>query len=326
VTTACEKLTKLRGRKLELEEQKRKARGELEQQASVVLTTYQQTINELLRKFGADFEITGTKPSFVGGRASSTYQLAINNVAIEIGDAKTPRGKPCFRTALSAGDKSTLALAFFIARLHQDAALGDKVVVFDDPLSSLDCFRVACTQQEIRRIAAQAQQVVVLSHEAFFLKGIHDCAASPSTTKTLQFTRKGKTRTLEEWKIKEYFLHEAHRDFFLLRTFLDNGLSPDGDLVNVARSIRPYLEGHLRYRYPDEYGPTECLGDFTDRIRKAVPPSSLARLQAKADELTALNEYARRFHHPGQVSPPVTTTETELRAYIHRTLAFAQGA
>jgi hypothetical protein len=35
-----------------------------------------------------------------------------------LGDGTTPLGQPCFRTTLSAGDKSTLALAFFLAQLN----------------------------------------------------------------------------------------------------------------------------------------------------------------------------------------------------------------
>lgn len=322
VASICSELVGARIKKKELEEKKKSVRAELEQQAESLLSTYEGAINRLLSNFGATFQVTGTKPSFAGGKASSTYQIAINNVPIDLGDSRTPRGKPCFRTALSAGDKSTLALAVFMARLQQDATLQNKIVVFDDPLSSLDLFRVACTQQEICKIAERAEQVVVLSHDPFFLKQIFDCGTS-ATTKALQFVRDGETHTLKGWDIKDYFLREAHHDYIVLRDFMANGLPLGGDTVAVARSIRPYIEGHLRYRFPDEMGTNECLGDFIGKIQKASQPNPLCCLQPKLQELTDLNEYARRFHHTG--ATPGTTTDTEVHSYISRAITFVQG-
>jgi wobble nucleotide-excising tRNase len=73
--------------------------------------------------------------------------LVINNAAVELDDDSP--GNPCFKNTLSAGDRSALALAFFIARLYQDPKIGDKIVVIDDPITSQDMFRATCTRQII---------------------------------------------------------------------------------------------------------------------------------------------------------------------------------
>ncbi|MFA5061680.1 MAG: AAA family ATPase [Patescibacteria group bacterium] len=322
-TDLCAKLTAGRQQKKNYEDEKKKTRSQLETIAGSILQKYEQAINRLLQKFGANFTLTGTKPSFQGGRASSTYQISINNTPVNLGDEKTPRGTPCFRTALSSGDKSTLALAFFLARLEQDPLLAQKVIVLDDPLSSLDVFRTACTQQEICRLGSQAKQVVVLSHDADFLKHIYDTNIDKATIKSLQVTRDGATYAIKEWDILKACLEAAYRDFFLLRRYLDEGLSTGGDLLTIARAIRPYLEGQLRGRFPDAFPATDYLGDFIGRIRNAGAGTLLVGLQPRVQELTDINDYSKQFHHNGPGAPPVVNP-IELETFVKRTLIYGQ--
>lgn len=69
--------------------------------------------------------------------------------------------KACFRNTLSAGDRSTLALAFFIAQLERDSKLADTVVLFDDPFTSQDKSRRLRTQHRITKLADTCRQVIV---------------------------------------------------------------------------------------------------------------------------------------------------------------------
>ena len=59
--------------------------------------------------------------------------MVINDTAVEMGSGDTPLDEPSFRNTLSSGDKSTLALAFFLAQIKADAEKGECIVVFDDP-------------------------------------------------------------------------------------------------------------------------------------------------------------------------------------------------
>ena len=324
VSCLCEALASSRETKKKLDAEKKQVRTQLEAHAEQVLAEYETAINGYLRKFGANFQVAGTRPSFAGGRASSTYQIAINGVPIELGDSRTPRGTPCFRTALSSGDKSTLALAFFLARVEKDPDLATKIVVFDDPLSSFDCFRIACTQHEIGQLVARAAQVVVLSHDVFFLKRIFDASVKPET-KTIHVVREGGSSTLREWDIERYCMKDAHQDYFILREFIEDGVPDGGDLIPIARSIRPYLEGHLRQIYPDAFGPTEWVGDFIRKVRESSPGDQLAQFKPKLPELEAVNEYSKHFHHTEQGGATATTTDDELRAFAQRAIGLVQG-
>lgn len=320
VQALCSSLQTARSAKKTLEEDKKKKRTDLENLAEGVLTAYETAINALLKKFGANFTITGTKPSFQGGKASSTYQISINSIPLDLGDSDTPRGKPCFRTALSSGDKSTLALAFFLASLQRDPDVSKKVVVLDDPLSSLDVFRTACTQHEVEALAARAAQVIVLSHDPFFLKKIFD-GQKAGTTAALHITRAGQQHAVEEWDVGKYCSASSHQDYFVLRSFLDQGAH---DLRAVARAIRPYLEGDLRNAFPAEFPAGEWLGDFTRKLSEATS-GPLMTMKPKLQELSDLKDYSSPFHHTDDSQPAPMPNEDELRAFVTRAIAFVQS-
>lgn len=94
---------------------KNSAKTALDKYADTTISNYETTINALLDGFGAGFTITNSRKSYVGGTPSSVDQILINNQPIDLGNGSMPPGQHCFRTTLSSGDKSTLALAFFLS-------------------------------------------------------------------------------------------------------------------------------------------------------------------------------------------------------------------
>ena len=323
VSRDVDALIEIRDKKSSSDTQKAALRETLREEAAKLLSSYESDINAYLARFGATFRIVETGPSFAGGRASSTYRLAVNNVEVDLGRGDTPKGIPCFRTALSAGDKSTLALAFFLARLDRKKDLAQTIVVFDDPLTSLDAFRTSFTQQTLVGLVDRAAQVIVLSHDPFFLKGIDDYF--DGAAKTLRLGRTLSSATVIPWDIDEYCLAQAHRDYFVLRRFLDEGVVDQTELITVARSIRPYLEGYLRNRFPKRFPRGLNFGKLIAEIRDADDSDALSSLKLKADELTELNSFTRRFHHADTGGPPVTVSESELRTWSERAIQFVQA-
>jgi wobble nucleotide-excising tRNase len=107
-----------------------------------------------------------------GALPTSSYQLVINDTAIDVGDGKTALGKPSFKNTLSAGDRTTLALAFFLAHLERDPDRTNRIVVFDDPFNSQDAFRRHQTVYQIKKACELCAQVFVLSHDAAFLRQV----------------------------------------------------------------------------------------------------------------------------------------------------------
>jgi wobble nucleotide-excising tRNase len=143
IADLCNNHAKLVKDKDLIDKQKEKARKALDDHTESVVKPYEGRINDFLDAFNAGFSITETKHGYPGGVASSSYQLLINNTPVEIGDGKTPIDQPSFKNTLSSGDRTTLALAFFLAHLERDPAASDTLVVFDDPFNSQDSFRRA---------------------------------------------------------------------------------------------------------------------------------------------------------------------------------------
>jgi wobble nucleotide-excising tRNase len=55
------------------------------------------------------------KVEYSGRVPNSTFCVVINETEVETGTIDTPLDEPSFRNTLSSGDRSTLALAFFLA-------------------------------------------------------------------------------------------------------------------------------------------------------------------------------------------------------------------
>ena len=324
VRKLCEDYLRLHREKEKLESDKSNAKSALESYSEQILRKYETAINRHLGNFGAGFKICNAGTKYPGGKPTTDYQLSINDTAVNLGEARSVPATPSFRNTLSAGDKSTLAFAFFIARLEQDPGLSEAILVFDDPISSLDANRRQRTQHEISELGKKARQVIVLSHDAHFLLSIWS-EERQSLVKTLQIARKAQESVLEEWDVEKATRDAYLRDYFCLDEYLATGAS--ADLRGVARCIRPVLEANLRFRFPKSFKRDEWLGDFIGKIRDSGPNDALAVLKPKLPELEDINNYSKKYHHDrnqsGWATEPVN--EAQLEAYTKRTLEFVSG-
>jgi wobble nucleotide-excising tRNase len=115
------------------EQNKLEFRSQLDLLMTATLQQYQVRINSLVEKFGGLFEINGLGYDYKGsGDPRSNYALKVKGKDVKL----SADGAPSFSTALSEGDKRTLAFAFFIARIENDPSIKNKIVVFDDPVCS----------------------------------------------------------------------------------------------------------------------------------------------------------------------------------------------
>lgn len=312
--------TTLAGKK-KLDADKDAAKTALDKYADKMIRDYETTINALLKGFGAGFSITNSKKTYIGGTPTSTYQILINNRPIALGDGDTPIGQPCFRTTLSAGDKSTLALAFFLAQLDHDPNKAGRIVVFDDPFNSQDRSRRERTAELLRKYGRECQQLILLSHDPFFLSLVF--SKLPTVERhSLQLSRAADNNTtIEEWDVEKETQDGYFREHSALASYLLNGAK---ELVDIARKIRPVLEGYLRYRFPNQFPDNEWLGDMIKRIRDTGAAHPMCDA---LEELGAINDYSKKYHHdtnPGKEdSEPLN--DGELQGYVQRTLAIAGG-
>jgi wobble nucleotide-excising tRNase len=291
-------------------------RQQLDDHTKSVVRPYESRINELLGVFNAGFSIAETRHSYPGGVATSSYQLVINNTGIDIGDGRTPPSQPSFKNTLSSGDRTTLALAFFIADLERDPALSTKTIVFDDPFNSQDAFRRRQTVHEIARLSGFCEQVIVLSHDATFCKQIWDKSPAGERTALVIADHRAQGSKLLPIDLEKATQGRTATDIDDLQSYLATGA---GNLLDVIRKMRVVLETYCRTTYPASFDVKDWLGDIVGKIRAGGAAHVAFDLY---DELDQLNDYTKQYHHGEDVSDqtPDQIDPTELTGYVRRTL------
>jgi wobble nucleotide-excising tRNase len=321
ISPQCEDYLREKAEKARTEAERDRARAELDDYKTNVFPRYETSVNLYLQRFTAGFILDSVASTATRGGPACSYNVLINNMRVPVAGGAVQPGQPSFRNTLSSGDRNTLALAFFFAALDHDPALREKVVVIDDPISSLDDHRSVTTVQEVRRLAARAGQVIVLSHDKRFLCRIWN-GADATIRSALEIVRDGNGSTIRLWDVAQDSITEHDRRHTRLREFVDSGT---GDRRETARAIRPHLEAFLRVACPEHFPPGTLLGPFLGLCSQRVGQPNEILDQAATQELGELTEYANRFHHD---TNPAWETEVindaELRSFVQRALAFAR--
>lgn len=280
------------------------------------LERYKGRINQLLSVFGAQFSIPNIDFNYRGGLRSN-YTLHMRGSNIEL-----TGGVPDFKTSLSESDKRTLAFAFFIASVESDADLANRVVVIDDPMCSLDLNRKQQTRLILKRVHDNCEQLIVLVHDIHFMRGLRDEILRTSPPQEIACVklktvanRYSNFDAIDIDKECESAYFKCHR---VLGEYL-NGAAQSS--MEVARSIRPMLEGYLHRRFPGLINGGLLFGQVIVAIKNALQGSPLVYAKNITDELTDINSYAGQFHHDTNPSADqVQITDGELRQYVERAI------
>ena len=320
VNASCESYMAEKAAKTTTEQQRDAARVELDHYRTSVFPGYEIAINAYLQRFNAGFRVERVVPANTRGGSACTYSAIIDNTAVQISGGEPSAGQPSFRNTLSAGDRSTLALAFFFASLDQDRDLSNKIVVIDDPFTSLDEHRSFTTVQEMRRLAECTEQVILMSHTKSFLLRVWS-GADPIFRSALVIVRSGDSSNLSEWNVDDDSITDHDRRHAMLREYLASGPPASKE---VAIAVRPLLEAYLRVACPRTFPPGRLLGPFLEVCRQRVDMEDEILKASDIQELEDLTEYANKFHHD---TNPAWETETindgELRSFVQRAISFA---
>lgn len=219
--------------------------------AATFFSSYQTRINHYLGNvFKTLFRIDDVIHVAPAGRATQSkivYKLTIDGKDISFVPNQPFNAKEC----LSEGDKSTIALAFFLSKLDIDPNPQNKILIFDDPLSSLDTNRRTYTIGIIKALFQQMKQVVVLSHNEFFLHEIgKDFGGAVKNTLRITENFAAKASVIEECDLdslvkNDYFKHIEALEAF--RTTPDHSIK--GTVLGWLRNV---LEAHLRFKFYKE--------------------------------------------------------------------------
>lgn len=318
VATHCATYLAEKELKVQTEGLRDQARQALDNYRQNIFPAYQAAINVYLGRFNAGFRLDAVDAVNNRGGSSCTYNVLINNEAVPL----TAEAGPSFRNTLSAGDRNALALAFFFASLDQDPQLAQKVVVIDDPMTSLDEHRSLTTVQEMRRLLDRVAQVIVLSHSKPFLCGLWE-GADAAYRSAIRISRVAAGSTLATWDVRQDCITEHDKRHELVTRHLQ--AADPAEERAVATALRYILEAFGRVAYPATFQAGGLLGPFLGICVQRVNTPAQILSQADITELRELLDYANLFHHD---SNPAWATQVindqALTHFAQRTLAFAR--
>jgi len=307
----------------------------LSQQQQVAATTffvdYKNRINHYLGAvFKTLFRIEDVVHIPPQGRATQSkigYKLTIDGQDISFDPTQQNNAKDC----LSEGDKSTVALAFFLSKLDIDTSIANKILVFDDPLSSFDSNRRMYTVQLIKDLFPNIKQVVVLSHNEYFLYELSKGFAA-GDKKTLRITENFLAKAsiieplvLESMVENDYFKHIKELENFLRH--------PDLNKIEIVLGwLRNVLESHIRFKFYRQLSSLTANNQtfgvlITTLVTQGVVFRDNANRPTIISKLNMINGISCKPHH-GEPLPDYTTlganpntmNVTELAHFVMDTL------
>jgi len=216
--------------------------------ATTFFNNYQTRINYYLGTvFKTLFRIDNVvhiPPRGMATQSKIGYKLTIDGKDISFIPNQPFSAKEC----LSEGDKSTIALAFFLSKLDIDPNRQDKILVFDDPLSSLDTNRRTYTIGIIKSLFQQMKQVVVLSHNEYFLHEIgKDFGATEKKTLRITENFAAKASSIEVCDLDELVKNDYFKQIEALEDFR---VHPNHAIKDTVLGwLRNVLESHLRFKF-----------------------------------------------------------------------------
>lgn len=314
----CQEYLDEKAAKAATERLRDEARAALNEYREIVFPTYENAINVYLQRFNAGFRISSVTSVNTRSGSSCTYNVVINNIPVAV----TAANGAAFRNTLSAGDRNTLALAFFFVSLDQDAELLQKTVVIDDPMTSLDEHRSLATVQEIRRLFDRVNQIIVFSHSKQLLCALWE-GADRAARSAMRITRDGNGSNLTPWDVNRECITEHDYRYGLIAEYIQR--SDPAQERNVAAALRSNLEAFMRVAYPQNFPPGTLLGPFIEVCRRRHGAANEILSPADTSELRDLLDYANRFHHDTNAAwETETINDQELLDRCRRVLNFTR--
>lgn len=291
--------------------------------SNTLFNTYSTSINGYLRLFAPYLRIRDLESGYVGQGTEPLikYALEIDGNQISLSESSTQH---CFKYCFSEGDKSALALAFFLAKLEIDGNINDTIIVFDDPISSFDLNRKTATITQLHTISQQAHQLFILTHNIVFAGEVWR-ELNQTESQSIKISFLNNSSILTKFDIKYDTLASVIKDSTLIKNYIVNGTIVEEVKMSIARAIRPAIESYYHLKFFDFISETEWLGNFIRQVREAQPTDPFYRLQPSLTELTDLNNYSKRYHHRfngNADNEPIV--EGELRTYCQRALDLIQ--
>lgn len=319
--------TKIDDRKNE----RKKLRNQLQETTAQFFKEYVDSVNHLLELFGVEFRIGDARSTFVGKSkdAELDYAFVLRGKSVASKVPKNARQDQVgFASFLSAGDRTALALSVFLATLKHDDDLAARIVVVDDPITSLDSQRLHFTLCEVIGLVGKAKQVILLTHNTEFFRrlelNVRRGGLNPQQVKYLTIRKRSEDSYIEEADVPAIIETEYVRDHRVLKEFLEDSASHG--LRDVAACARAVLESYLHTHFVASMKPGLSLGQMLGALRSfdTSGSSSPPRLpDSTRRDIEKVNAYLVSHLHSAVAGSGEWDID-ELRAIVNQTLEIIQ--
>ncbi len=218
---------------------------EMTEYTNTMKSEYLDLINDKLLKLGLRNlklkEIRSTKTANANNlNVEITLELENNEIDMK----SNSDDEPAFNNTLSGGEKNALAFAFFLSQLEKTENLNDKILVFDDPLTSLDDDRKIQVSLQIKEFKDKVLQIIVLTHKNSFFKILYDC--NKDDVKTFELKKDiSEGSKLVKLDTEEFF----KGDFVKRMEKLERFTKSDFNYPELDNDIRKVLEKIISTKY-----------------------------------------------------------------------------
>jgi wobble nucleotide-excising tRNase len=271
-----------------------------------------------LKSFGTELRLEDPSAKNPGGtdRTTVMYDVTLNGSVIDHQNKQDDKLR--VEDVISDGDKTSFSLAFFLSKIEglSDEELAESIIVIDDPISSFDLSRQHKTVTEIKEIAKKANQVIILSHDAIFLKKVQNEIKRDSHNKDLGLMEI-KDKNIQDWGAQKLWRSKRIKNIETLESYLDS----DGDSYTEAKSaIRIALEYNLETRFKSLRN-VDNLGKMIGKINN----NDVKEIESEGDVykfLNRMNSFSTNSSHSGNSDD---NNKKELKIYIREVLEYIRN-
>ena len=313
-------------------------REEIATEQEELISKHKSEINNLLIGFNSNIRIVeiNRDNKAVGGNTRFKFKIAF--LGKELSLENEEESKFLLTEAMSMGDKSALALAFFLSKFKSKVNKND-IIVFDDPMSSLDSHRRNKTIVELSDILNKGTQVFVFSHDATFLTDMKKYSGNSSFTKCYELSinisdlneydinssKIFKSKIIYKNDFDSYVKHSYELEYKTLHAFVK--CPTEETKVATARLIRPILEAYMRMHLPNHFTEGHWLGEMISLIRSETDKTSpLYDSSNCLGKIAQINDFSKNYHHADGFDTKIRELNVqELHAVAKDTLLFITG-
>ena len=177
-------------------------------------------------------------------------------------------------------------------------------------------FRHRQTIYEIKKAGAACEQVIVMSHDATFLRRVRDKCPAADTVALQLADHRSMGIKITVCDLDEACRGRAASEMDDLQAYSVTGAGKDRDIIKKMRVV---LETYCRSTYPSSFEPNDLLGGMVVKIKKVGDQHPAWPVM---DELEQINDYSRDHHHgeDSQDGNADLIDPAELAGFVKRTL------